>query len=65
MSVLCCITSSRIVEYVKEGTAAVGGEVDKEQLYIAPTILTDVSPKSKVRNFFFKTVNAFDMHHFF
>lgn len=38
----------RLTEYLKEGTAAVGGEVDKEQLYIAPTILTDVSPKSKV-----------------
>lgn len=39
---------NRIVEYLKEGTVAVGGEVDREQLYIAPTILTDVSPKSKV-----------------
>ncbi|KAK8376602.1 hypothetical protein O3P69_009904 [Scylla paramamosain] len=38
----------RLSEYLKEGTVAVGGEVDREQLYIAPTILTDVSPKSKV-----------------
>ena len=29
---------------------AVGGEVDKEQLYVSPTILTDVSPKSKARH---------------
>ncbi|KAG0730487.1 Fatty aldehyde dehydrogenase [Chionoecetes opilio] len=38
----------RLAEYLKEGTVAVGGEVDKEQLYVAPSILTDVSPKSKV-----------------
>lgn len=49
---LCRIVSEkhldRIAEYLKEGTVAVGGDVDREQLYIAPTILTDVSPKNKV-----------------
>lgn len=50
MSNLPSLPVSRLTEYLKEGTAAVGGEVDKEQLYIAPTILTDVSPKSKARH---------------
>ncbi|XP_018017522.1 aldehyde dehydrogenase, dimeric NADP-preferring isoform X2 [Hyalella azteca] len=38
----------RLSEYLKDGTVVVGGEVDKKQKYFAPTILTDVSPTSKV-----------------
>lgn len=38
----------RLTELLKDGHIAVGGEVDREQKYVAPTILVDVPPNSKV-----------------
>jgi aldehyde dehydrogenase (NAD+) len=40
----------RIAQYIKEGTIAYGGRINKERLFIEPTILTDVSPESPVMN---------------
>lgn len=39
---------NRLEEYLKDGTIAVGGEVNKEDKWISPTILVDVNPESKV-----------------
>ncbi|XP_042870802.1 aldehyde dehydrogenase, dimeric NADP-preferring-like isoform X4 [Penaeus japonicus] len=39
---------NRLEEYLKDGTVAVGGEVNKEDKWISPTILVDVNPDSKV-----------------
>ncbi|XP_071547048.1 aldehyde dehydrogenase, dimeric NADP-preferring-like isoform X2 [Panulirus ornatus] len=49
---LCRIVSDkhfdRLAEYLNDGRAVVGGDVNKEDKWISPTILVDVSPKSKV-----------------
>nr|XP_045622453.1 aldehyde dehydrogenase, dimeric NADP-preferring-like isoform X3 [Procambarus clarkii]XP_045622455.1 aldehyde dehydrogenase, dimeric NADP-preferring-like isoform X3 [Procambarus clarkii]XP_045622456.1 aldehyde dehydrogenase, dimeric NADP-preferring-like isoform X3 [Procambarus clarkii] len=49
---LCRIVSekhvARIAEYLKDGEAVIGGDVNKEERWISPTILVNVSPKSKV-----------------
>lgn len=39
---------NRLKEYIKEGEIYYGGEVDIEDRYISPTILTDVDDKAKV-----------------
>lgn len=39
---------SRIAQFVKEGTVAIGGDYDREQKYFSPTILTDLPANSKV-----------------
>ncbi len=38
----------RITAYLSQGVRCVGGECDPEQLYIAPTVLTDVALTAKV-----------------
>ena len=38
----------RVVSYLSQGTIVQGGRVDKEKLFIEPTILTDVSPEAAV-----------------
>ncbi|TTO95309.1 Fatty aldehyde dehydrogenase [Bagarius yarrelli] len=38
----------RIMELIKGSTVAIGGEQDESQCYIAPTVLKDVTPESKV-----------------
>ncbi|XP_064078135.1 aldehyde dehydrogenase, dimeric NADP-preferring-like isoform X2 [Macrobrachium nipponense] len=49
---LCRIVAERHVDrlagYLKDGKVAVGGKVDKADKWIEPTILTDVTPDSKV-----------------
>ncbi|XP_064106525.1 aldehyde dehydrogenase, dimeric NADP-preferring-like [Macrobrachium nipponense] len=49
---LCRIVSekhvSRLEEYLKEGKVAIGGEVNRAEKWISPTILVNVSPDSKV-----------------
>jgi len=38
----------RLVEYLKDGRVVCGGDFDKSERYIAPTLLCDVKPDSKV-----------------
>jgi aldehyde dehydrogenase (NAD+) len=38
----------RLAKLMESGTAAVGGEVDRSQRYVAPTVLCDVAPDSPV-----------------
>ena len=38
----------RLIDYLGDGTIAVGGRYDKAQRYIEPTVLTDVSTDSKI-----------------
>ena len=38
----------RVADYLKEGTVLYGGQTDAQQRYIAPTLLGNVSPDSKV-----------------
>src|SRR5688572_11565393 len=38
----------RVVSYLSQGTIVQGGRVDKEKLFIEPTILTDVPPEAAV-----------------
>lgn len=38
----------RIAKYMKDGKVIFGGETDDENLFIAPTLLTDVNPDSDV-----------------
>jgi aldehyde dehydrogenase (NAD+) len=38
----------RLIDYLGDGTIAIGGRYDKELRYIEPTVLTDVSPDSKI-----------------
>ncbi|XP_053638298.1 aldehyde dehydrogenase, dimeric NADP-preferring isoform X3 [Cherax quadricarinatus] len=49
---LCRIVSEkhveRLAEYLKDGKVVIGGDVNKEEKWVSPTILVDVSPKSKV-----------------
>jgi len=43
---MCCvIISSRVHALLEDsGNVVLGGESDRDDLYIAPTIITDVSP---------------------
>ena len=41
---------ARLMALMNSGEAQVGGEGDEDALYIAPTVLTDVSPDSPVMN---------------
>ncbi|KAG7154452.1 Aldehyde dehydrogenase, dimeric NADP-preferring-like [Homarus americanus] len=49
---LCRIVSDkhveRLAEYLKDGKVVIGGDVNREERWISPTILVDVDPKSKV-----------------
>ena len=48
-SMLCAILSSRLSNLLKcEGTRAVGGDTDKGELYISPTIITDVNTNDAI-----------------
>lgn len=38
----------KLVGYLSDGTTVTGGEVDREQLYIAPTILDDITQEDSV-----------------
>jgi aldehyde dehydrogenase (NAD+) len=38
----------RLISYLPEGSIATGGDSNKEQLYISPTILLDVSPEARI-----------------
>ncbi|RUO78958.1 aldehyde dehydrogenase family protein [Pseudidiomarina taiwanensis] len=38
----------RLVEYLKDGTIAIGGDYDEQERFIAPTVLTDVDLESAV-----------------
>jgi len=49
---LCRIINQRHVDrlaaYIKDGSAVIGGTVDREDRYVAPTVLTDVAVDSAV-----------------
>lgn len=38
----------RLEEYLKDGKVVIGGDVDKAEKWVSPTIMVDVSPTSKV-----------------
>ncbi|KAK7083499.1 aldehyde dehydrogenase 3, member A2, partial [Halocaridina rubra] len=39
---------SRLSEYLKDGTVAIGGDVDVSEKWLSPTIMVDVPPESKL-----------------
>jgi aldehyde dehydrogenase (NAD+) len=39
---------NRLTGYLEQGTVVMGGQTDASDLYLAPTILTDVSPQAAV-----------------
>ncbi|MBK8170937.1 MAG: aldehyde dehydrogenase family protein [Sandaracinaceae bacterium] len=39
---------ARLVSFIKDGEVVVGGDSDENELYIAPTILRNVSPDSRI-----------------
>jgi len=42
LSLFIVCTCSRLEKLLKDGTKEFGGESDKDDLYIAPTLITDV-----------------------
>jgi len=40
--------TERLAEYLSCGRAVIGGKVDLEDVYVAPTVLVDVDPESKI-----------------
>ena len=48
-SMLCAILSSRLSNLLKcEGTRALGEDTDRDDLYISPTIITDVNTNDAI-----------------